>query len=42
MQKMGDPDSIASMKGWLEIHWPVDLPTYVAALTEREACCCAG
>jgi amidase len=37
MQKMGDPDGIASMKGWLEIHKPVDLATYVAALTEREA-----
>jgi amidase len=36
MQKMGDPDGIASMKGWLELHQPVDLPTYVAALTERE------
>jgi len=36
MQKMGDPDGIASMKGWLEIHKPVDLATYVAALTERE------
>ena len=37
MQKMGDPDGIASMKGWLELHKPVDLLTYVAALTEREA-----
>jgi amidase len=37
MQKMGDPDGIASMKGWLDIHKAVDLPTYVAALTEREA-----
>ena len=36
MQKMGDPDGIASMKGWLDLHKPVDLPTYVAALTERE------
>ena len=36
MQKMGDPDGIASMKGWLELHKPVDLPTYVGALTERE------
>jgi amidase len=36
MQKMGDPDGIASMKGWLEIHKPVDLTTYIAALTERE------
>ena len=37
MQKMGDPDSIMSMSGWLELHKPVDLETYVAALTEREA-----
>ena len=36
MQKMGDPDGITSMKGWLEIHKPVDLATYIAALTERE------
>ena len=36
MQKMGDPDGIASMKGWLDLHKAVDLPTYVAALTERE------
>src|SRR5688572_18047478 len=36
MQKMGDPDGIASMQGWLELHKPVDLATYVAALTERE------
>lgn len=36
MQKMGDPDGIAAMKGWLELHKPVDLATYVAALTERE------
>src|SRR5882672_141418 len=36
MQKMGDPDGIASMKGWLDLHKPVDLPTYVGALTERE------
>ena len=36
MQKMGDPDGIASMKGWLDLHKPVDLPTYIAALTERE------
>jgi amidase len=37
MQKMGDPDGIASMKGLLELHKPVDLATYIAALTEREA-----
>ncbi|MGD9881467.1 MAG: amidase [Reyranella sp.] len=36
MQKMGDPDGIASMQGWLDLHKPTDLPTYVAALTERE------
>jgi amidase len=36
MQKMGDPDGIAAMRSWLELHKPVDLPTYVAALTERE------
>ena len=36
MQKMGDPDGIAAMRGWLDIHKPVDLATYVAALTERE------
>jgi amidase len=36
MQKMGDPDGIASMGAWLELHKAVDLPTYVAALTERE------
>lgn len=37
MQKMGDPDGIAAMQAWLSIHKPVDLATYVAALTEREA-----
>jgi amidase len=36
MQKMGDPDGIAAMRSWLELYKPVDLPTYVAALTERE------
>ena len=36
MQKMGDPDGIAAMRAWLELHKPVDLPTYVSALTERE------
>ncbi len=25
------------MQAWLEVHKPVDLATYVAALTEREA-----
>jgi amidase len=37
MQKMGDPDAIASMKGLLDLHKPVDLATYIAALTERES-----
>src|SRR5262252_8254391 len=37
MQKMGDPDGIAAMRSWLENHKPVDLPTYIAAHTEREA-----
>lgn len=37
MQKMGDPDGIAAMRGWLDIHKAVDLATYVAALTERES-----
>ena len=36
MQKMGDPDGIAAMRAWLELHKAVDLPTYVAALTERD------
>jgi amidase len=36
MQKMGDRDGIAAMKAWLELHKPVDLATYVAALAERE------
>lgn len=36
MQKMGDPDGIAAMGAWLELHKAVDLPTYVAALTERD------
>lgn len=36
MQKMGDPDGIAAMKAWLEVKKPVDLATYVTALTERE------
>jgi len=37
MQKMGDPDGIAAMKAWLDLHKPVDLATYMGALTEREA-----
>ena len=36
MQKMGDPDGIAAMSAWLELHKPVDLRTYISALTERE------
>jgi amidase len=36
MQKMGDPDGIAAMRGWLELHKPVEQPAYLAALTERE------
>lgn len=36
MQKMGDPDAIAAMQAWLELHKAVDLQTYVSALTERE------
>ena len=36
MQKMGDPDAIAAMQAWLQLYKTVDLPTYVAALTERE------
>jgi amidase len=36
MQKMGDPDGIAAMRAWLELHKPADLPTYMGALTERE------
>jgi amidase len=37
MQKMGDPESITAMRNWLEVHKPVDLATYMGALTEREA-----
>jgi amidase len=37
VQKMGDPDAIASMTAWLDLHKPVGLETYIAALTEREA-----
>jgi amidase len=36
MQKMGDPDGIAAMRAWLDLFKPVDLPTYLGALTERE------
>ncbi len=37
MQKMGDPDGITAMRLWLELFKPVDLATYVAAMTERES-----
>jgi amidase len=37
MQKMGDPDGIAAMSAWLEIHKPADLETYARAHVEREA-----
>jgi amidase len=36
MQKMGDPDGIAAMRSWLDLAKPVDLATYIGALTERE------
>ena len=36
MHKMGDPDGIAAMTAWLELYKPVDLATYISALTERE------
>jgi len=36
MQKMGDPNGIAAMRAWLELHRPVDLSTYIDALAERE------
>ncbi len=36
MQKVGDPDGIASMRSWLDLHKPADLRTYMGALTERE------
>ena len=36
MQKMGDPDGIAAMRAWLDIHKPVDLAAYMGALAERE------
>jgi len=36
MQKMGDPDGIAAMRAWLDVFKPVDLATYMGALTERE------
>ncbi len=37
MQKMGDPDGITAMRLWLDLFKPVDLATYVAAMTERES-----
>ncbi|MBS0541628.1 MAG: amidase, partial [Proteobacteria bacterium] len=36
MQKVGDPDGIAAMRAWLELHPPADLATYLSSLTERE------
>ena len=36
VKKMGDPDAIAAMEAWLQLHKTVDLPTYVAAQTQRE------
>ena len=36
MQKVGDPDGIAAMRSWLELLKTVELPPYMAALTERE------
>lgn len=36
MQKVGDPDGIAAMRAWLDLHPPADLPTYLGSLTERE------
>ncbi|MCW5633715.1 MAG: amidase [Rubrivivax sp.] len=37
MQQVGDADGQAAMAAWLALHPPVDLPTYVAALTARDA-----
>jgi amidase len=36
MQKVGDPDAIASMRSLLEVSRPVGQPAYLSALTERE------
>jgi len=36
MQNVGDPDGIAAMRAWLELHPPADLATYLGSLTERE------
>src|SRR5471030_878697 len=36
MQKVGDPDGIAAMRSWLDLLKTVKLPSYMAALTERE------
>ena len=36
MQKVGDPDGVAAMRSWLELLKTVELPSYMAALTERE------
>jgi len=36
MQQVGDADGQASMAAWLELYKPADLPTYLAALVERD------
>ena len=36
MQKVGDPDGIAAMDAWLKLIKDIELPPYMAALTERE------
>ena len=36
MQKVGDPDGVAAMRSWLDLLKTVELPSYMAALTERE------
>jgi amidase len=36
VQKVGDANAIAAWKGWLELRKPVDLPAFLAALTERD------
>jgi amidase len=36
MQKMGEPDGIAAMAAWFELLKTIELPPYMAALTERE------
>lgn len=36
VEKAGDANAIASMKGWLELHKPVDVASFGAALHERD------